>query len=103
MGAAMMAGVGSMPACADCHGSDGRGRIMMMFTSPDIRYSNLTDPAGMREVDGSRGSTYTDEQIRRAIVEGVGADGKALNWPMPRWQLTDQDWTELSAYLETLP
>ncbi len=90
-------------SCADCHGIDGRGRRTAMFISPDITYRNLTDPAGMLEPDGMRGPTYTDEQIKRAITQGVNAAGRPLAWPMPRWRLTDGQLEELLAYLRTLP
>lgn len=90
-------------ACADCHGLDGRGLRTPMFVSPDITYRNLTDPAGMREPDGHRGHTYTDDTIRRAVTQGVDAEGRPLAWPMPRWRLTDRQWSDLLAYLKTLP
>jgi mono/diheme cytochrome c family protein len=90
-------------ACADCHGRDGHGLRMPMFLSPDITYRNLTDPAGMLEPDGYRGHTYTDDLIRRAVTQGIDAEGKPLAWPMPRWRLTDHQWDDLLAYLKTLP
>jgi cytochrome c oxidase subunit II len=89
--------------CAGCHGVDGRGRDRPMFTAPDITYANLTDPEGMLEPDGSRGHTYTDDELRRAVEDGVGPDGDELDWPMPRWRLTDRQWRDLLAYLKTLP
>jgi mono/diheme cytochrome c family protein len=91
-------------ACSDCHGPDGRGLRTPMFVSPDIRYRNLTDPAGMVEPDGTRGPQYrSDEEIRRAITDGIGPDGASLAWPMPRWHLTDQQFADLLAYLKALP
>ncbi len=75
----------------------------MMLTAPDITYRNLTDPAGMIETDGSHGPVYTDALIRRAVTEGVGADGEALSSAMPHWQLTDGEWHDLLAYLKALP
>lgn len=90
-------------SCASCHGTDGRGRSTMMFVSPNITYRNLTDPAGMLEPGGARGHQYTDEQIKRAITQGVDAEGAALAWPMPRWRMTDQELNDLIAYLQTLP
>ena len=65
--------------CASCHGADGGGRRARMFVSPDITYANLTDPAGMREPDGSRGHTFDDEEIRRAVTEGVDAEGEPVS------------------------
>jgi mono/diheme cytochrome c family protein len=90
-------------SCASCHGQAGRGLRTPMFVSPNITHRNLTDPAGMLEPDGTRGLTYTDDLIRRAIVQGIDTEGKPLDWPMPKWQLTDAEWNDLLAYLKTLP
>ena len=96
-------GGGMMTAgCAACHGLDGRGRVTQTFTAPDITYSNLTDPNGMLEPDGSRGPTYTDSTLRRAVTTGVGADGGQLSAFMPRWQLTSSEFDDLLTYLKTL-
>ncbi len=89
-------------SCAGCHGVDGRGLQTPMFASPNITYRNLTNPAGMVEPDGMWGPRYSDDRIRRAVTEGIDAEGKPLAWPMPRWQLTDREWRDLLAYLETL-
>ncbi|HSL95467.1 MAG TPA: cytochrome c [Thermoleophilia bacterium] len=89
--------------CAGCHGEDGRGRTTPRFAAPDITYDNLTDPEGMLEPDGERGHTFTDEELQRAIEEGIGPDGEELDWPMPRWRLTDSQFEDLLAYLKTLP
>ena len=89
-------------SCADCHGGDGRGHRTMMFTAPNITYSNLTDPQGMLEPDGERGHTYTDATIRGAITEGLDAEGEPLNSAMPRWRMGDRDLSDLIEYLKTL-
>ncbi len=97
-------GMGMMQAsCAGCHGADGHGLRTPMFVSPNIAYRNLTNPSGMQEPDGTRGPTYTDDLIRRAVTQGIDPEGKPLDWPMPRWQLTDAEWGDLLAYLKTLP
>ncbi|MCL5995148.1 MAG: cytochrome c [Chloroflexi bacterium] len=90
-------------SCAGCHGVDGHGLRTPMFVSPNVTYRNLTDPAGMLELGSTRGPTYTDDQIRRAVTQGIDAEGESLTWPMPRWQLTDGEWNDLLAYLKTLP
>lgn len=74
----------------------------MMVSTPNITYTNLTDPAGMIETDGSHGMVYTDALIRRAVTEGIGADGDTLSTSMPRWQLSEVEWQDLLAYLKTL-
>jgi mono/diheme cytochrome c family protein len=97
-------GVGMMATsgCASCHGYDGRGRTTMMFAAPNVTYANLTDPAGMLDPNGTRGPTYTDDLIRRAVTQGLDAEGTALSTVMPRWQLTDEDWADLLRYMESL-
>ena len=89
-------------SCAGCHGPDGHGIDTPMFESPNITYRNLTDPAGMREPDGTRGPRYTDALNRRAVTQGIAATGKPLDWPMPRWHLSSRAWEDLLAYLKTL-
>ena len=103
-GGMMGGGVGQMMSggCASCHGSDGHGLATQQFTSPDVTYSNLTDPKGMLMPDGTRGPTYTDASLRRAITTGIDPTGGQLAWPMPQWQLTDQEWSGLLVYLKTL-
>ena len=98
MGGGMLARSG----CANCHGSDGRGRSTMMFTAPDITYDNLTDPAGMLTPDGAREPAFTDETLRLAVTRGIDPEGDRLEWPMPQWHLSGREWTDLLAYLKTL-
>ena len=90
-------------ACANCHGPDGQGLRTPMFVSPNITYQNLTSPEGMLEPDGGRGHTYTDETIKRAITQGVDPAGEPLQWPMPRWRMSERDLDDLIAFLKTLP
>lgn len=90
-------------ACANCHGANGHGLYTMMFVSPNITYKNLTDPAGLLEPNGGRGPTYTDELIKRAITQGIDAEGTPLQWPMPRWLMSDADLNDVIAFLKTLP
>ena len=98
MGGGMMMAV----TCAGCHGNGGRGQQTPTLAAPNITYRNLTDPAGMIELNGQHGMVYTDVLIRRAVTQGIGADGDALDALMPRWQLTDEEWGDLLAYLKTL-
>jgi mono/diheme cytochrome c family protein len=68
----------------------------------DIRYDVLTGK--VKEPGGEKMDhpAYTDATIKRAITQGLDPAGEPLDWTMPRWQLTDQDWTDLLAYLKTL-
>jgi mono/diheme cytochrome c family protein len=103
MGVGMMGG--GRIACANCHGPDGRGgrvRVMMnSFVAPDIRYKTLT--AEKMEHEGEEAHPpYTDETIKRAITRGVDPAGNPLEWPMPRWTMTDEDLNDLLEFLKSL-
>lgn len=105
MGMGMMQG--GMMTCASCHGPDGHGgqvRMMMrVIEVPDIRYEALT-----AEEHGEEGETemahelYTDETIKQAITQGVEPNGEPLDWPMPRWSMSDEDLDDLVEFLKTL-
>jgi hypothetical protein len=107
-----MGGMGRMPrsgmTCASCHGSDGRGgRIRMMMQTievPDIRYDTLTSEGhgDHDEGDEEEHAAYTEETIKRAITERVGPDGAPLDWPMPRWSMSETDLDDLVDFLRTL-
>jgi len=94
---------GGMMTCASCHGADGRGgRVWMMmrvFEAPDIRYQTLTSEEHGEEMEHA---PYTDEDIKRAITEGIEPDGEPLEWPMPRWTMSDEDLDDLLEFLKRL-
>ncbi len=94
---------GSRLTCASCHGDGGQGgQIQMMMRSvdvPDIRYETLV---GYEHEHEHEHEPYTQETIRRAITEGVDPDGEPLDWPMPRWSMSDEDLDDLIEYLKTL-
>ncbi|HEY66161.1 MAG TPA: cytochrome c [Caldilineae bacterium] len=103
MGGGMMGG-GTM-SCVNCHGPDGRGgRVRMMmrtFVAPDIRYKTLTEEKMEHEGEEEH-PPYTDETIKRAITQGVDPAGEPLEWPMPRWSMSDEDLEDLLDYLKSL-
>ncbi len=90
--------------CALCHGFDGKGGSITLMMGPpvevpDIRYSTLTETHG-EEGDPEPG--WTDDDIARAITEGVEPDGDALSRLMPRWELPRDDMRDLIEYLKEL-
>ena len=69
----------------------------------DVRYTALTAKDAHGEgKEGEAHPSYTDALINRAITQGVNPAGKALDWTMPRWQMTEEDLKDLIAYLKTL-
>jgi mono/diheme cytochrome c family protein len=93
-----------MMTCATCHGPDGRGGRGWggggTFETPDIRYSTLTE--GEHDDAHAEHPPYTDETIKRAITQGIDPAGEPLNWPMPRWRMSERDLDDLLDYLKTL-
>lgn len=91
-------------SCVACHGVHGRGGVPTMMgtkTPSDIRYARLTEEHN-REHREAAHPPYTDVLIKRALIEGVDPSGRQLDWTMPRWQLSDEDFHDLLVYLKTL-
>lgn len=79
--------------CASCHGEDGRGGIPIMMYSeiaPDITYDELAK------------EEMTDEDIKKAIREGVDEKGESLSRIMPRWKMTDEELNAVINFLKKL-
>lgn len=105
--------VGGAAACIACHRRSGLGTAEGTSRVPPITSKYLFAPPGMSpdEVIASPGSIpghvrptpYTDATLVRAIRSGVGRDGRALNYLMPRYALDDANLAALIGYLKTLP
>ncbi len=91
--------------CVSCHGVHGRGGVPVMMGTAiptDIRYKALIGEE--KHVHGGKEKEhhYTDALIKRAITQGLEADGEVMDWTMPRWQMSEADLDALVAYLKTL-
>lgn len=86
-------------ACANCHGSDGRGSIPGAaeggVRAPPVVWSALTRATARRPA-------YDAAGLRRALAEGVAPDGRALGREMPLFPLDDADFAALLAHLRDL-
>jgi len=104
--------VDNVTGCLFCHsdndkndhlvpvaGSLGAGRNMALEDVPFLSSANITpDPE-------TGAGTWTDDQLARAIREGVGHDGRALFplMPYPNYRImSDEDLASVVAYLRTL-
>ncbi|MCG2808499.1 MAG: cytochrome c, partial [Coriobacteriia bacterium] len=77
-------------------------QVDMMYQSteiPDIRYSSLTSP---HTEDETETPGWTDAEIARAIREGIEPDGNRIKSPMPRWNMTDAEISDVIDYLKEL-
>jgi mono/diheme cytochrome c family protein len=105
----------SSTGCTGCHsvhdwnthggpvvaGAEGVGQVMWFNNLPGrIVASNITsDPE-------TGAGTWTDDQLARAIREGIGHDGRALFPMMPYESLrhmSDEDLASLVVYIRSLP
>ena len=100
---------GADAACVNCHRRSGLGSIEGRIAIPPIAGPYLFVPRGkslaqlgIPFVDTARinHDPYTDESLARAIREGIGANGKTLNYLMPRYQIDDATMAELIGYLK---
>jgi cytochrome c oxidase subunit 2 len=86
-------------ACVNCHGPEGHGgRVTLMmqtFEAPNITWPDLT-AAGMDH------PPYTEETLKRAITQGLDPAGEPLEYPMPRWQMSESDLNDLVDFIKTL-
>ena len=107
--------VNAVTLCLDCHsqhdwtkpglpvvaGTEGSGEVMPVYDLPGrIVASNITaDPE-------TGAGNWSDDQLARAIREGIGNDGRAL-FPMMPYEkfrnLSDEDLASIIVYVRSLP
>jgi hypothetical protein len=102
---------GADAACVNCHRRSGLGSSEGRITIPPIAGPYLfiargksLEQQGVPFVDTERVNheAYTDESLARAIREGLGANGKPLNYLMPRYQIDDATMAALIDYLKEM-
>ena len=60
----------------------------------DIRFDSLAS--------GGHGHPYNEEEIKRAIKDGVEPDGERLDSTMPRYDMSEEDLEDLIGFLKIL-
>ncbi len=80
--------------CATCHGADGSGRF--------VRAGNVQGSAPAITAEALTARGYDRKGLRRVLLEGVTPEGRSLNAYMPRWHLTDREFTALAAFMVDL-
>lgn len=53
--------------------------------------------------NGEATAGYDLAAFRLAVVEGQYPDGTELSRNMPRWELSDEDLTDLAEFLQSIP
>ncbi len=96
-------------ACINCHRRSGLGSSEGRITIQPIAAPYLfiargrsLEAQGVPFVDTERVNhdAYTDDSLSRAIREGIGANGKPLNYLMPRYQVDEAAMAQLIDYLK---
>ena len=88
----------SVVACESCHRRSGLGGAEGRIRTPPIAGAQLF---AARAAPLAR-PAYDERSLRRALVEGIGADGKALDPLMPRYRLDETETRALAGYLRRL-
>ena len=102
---------GSDAACVKCHRRSGLGTSEGRIIIPPITARYLFRPNGKAPEDmdyrfgldaAAKHEPYTDATLARAIQEGVGRDGRQLDYLMPRYGLDRPAAAALITYLKGL-
>lgn len=102
---------GMAAACVTCHRRSGFGEVEGRISIPPVAgaYLFAQSAAGSGDtqvpyIEGlnSTRKPYSQATLARAIRKGVGADGRALNYLMPRYPINDSAMASLIAYLKEL-
>lgn len=84
--------------CEGCHRRSGLGTSEGRIRTPPITGTVLFDA----QTAPSPRPAYDARSLRRALMQGIGADGRPLDPLMPRYRLRDADIPALQAYLKYL-
>lgn len=97
---------GDQVVCGSCHRRSGmgssEGQEVVPAVTGGILFNPLRLPASRPPATPMLRPAYTDATLKRAIREGVDANGDPLSPFMPRYALGDEQLEPLIAYLKTL-
>jgi ABC-type branched-subunit amino acid transport system substrate-binding protein len=88
-------------ACANCHGLVGEGGAEGGLTAPSLDSHALAGAHTSTLTAKERGA-YTEAKLKRAIRDGLDPAGARLHPGMPRYRMTDEEASDLTAYLKKL-
>ena len=93
---------GTLLACVNCHGKDGKGNPEAAIMPASITWATLTKPYDSPHADGRTRPAYTERLLVRAVCMGLDPAGNELHVTMPRFQMSREDMNALLAYLKRL-
>ncbi len=89
--------LGTQFSCQSCHGRSGMGAAEGKYIVPPIAGQFLFAPSPQ-----PARPAYTEESLALLLRDGVTPDGRQLGELMPRYELTDDEVTAMTAYLAQL-
>jgi ABC-type branched-subunit amino acid transport system substrate-binding protein len=92
----------STMTCAGCHGFDGQGKPEGGVAPSNITWEALTKSYGVTHASGRKHPPYTERAIEFALTRGLDPAGHRLSNVMPRYAMSREDLTDLTAYLKRL-
>ena len=93
---------GKAQACANCHGSSGKGAREGGVVAGDITWEHLTLPYGHSDADGRKHPPFTKKSFYRAVTQGLDPANHRLPVTMPRFQLSRQQAGDVADYLKSI-
>ena len=87
--------------CAGCHGARGEGKTEGGVTAGNLTWSFLTKPYGHSD-GGRKHPAYTEASFIRALTSGLDPAGNKMAVAMPVYRMTQQEMTDLIAYLKRI-
>ena len=93
---------GTLMACVNCHGEDGKGKPEGGVVPSDITWEALTKPYAVTLPSGRTHPLYTEKLLVRAVCMGIDPAGNRLHVAMPRFQMSREDINALIGYLKRL-
>jgi hypothetical protein len=97
---------GEQAICGTCHRRSGlgasEGQEVVPAVTGALLYEPLRLPTSKPPLSPELRPAYTDASLKRAIRDGIGADGRAFSPFMPRYALSDEELDMLVAYLKSL-
>jgi len=91
-----------MLPCVNCHGYSGRGIPEGGVTPSNVAWSALTKSYGTVHATGRRHGPYDENTLKRAISKGIDPAGNTLGVGMPKFEMGDEDFDALIAYLKCI-
>jgi ABC-type branched-subunit amino acid transport system substrate-binding protein len=88
--------------CAGCHGARGEGKTEGGVTAGELTWKHLTKPYGHTHPNGRKHGPFDELSFIRSVANGVDPAGNTLLVAMPRYQMMQDEMSDLIAYVKRI-